>query len=140
MSVYPASIAELWVRNPQVLDDPDYVRESLLAACDNGGFSVIGIDIREFSPRGVTGMVLLSESHVSIHTWPEYHFAAVDIFSCSGAGWEALEELKRRLDVERADVRELDRGVMESARPGVRRTAAGISNEGSSATNRLSGS
>ena len=108
-------IAELWVRSSHVLDDADYVRESLLTACRKGGFSVIGIDIREFSPRGVTGIVLLSESHVSIHTWPEYHFAAVDIFSCAGAGWEALEELKRKLDVERMEVRELDRGVMEPA-------------------------
>ena len=110
-------IAELWVRSSHVLDDADYVRESLLTACNKGGFSVIGIDIREFSPCGVTGMVLLSESHVSIHTWPEYHYAAVDIFSCAGAGWEALEELKRRLEVERMEVRELDRGVMEPAHP-----------------------
>lgn len=128
-------IADLWVRNSRVLDDPDYVRESLLAACNIAGFAVIGSDIHEFSPRGVTGMVLLSESHVSIHTWPEYHFAAVDIFSCAGAGWEALEELKRRLDVVRAEVRELDRGVMESAG-----RTAGISNEGPTATSRLAGS
>ena len=110
-------IAELWVNSSHVLDDPDFVRESLLAACNKGGFSVIGIDIHEFSPRGVTGVVLLSESHMSIHTWPEYRFAAVDIFSCAGAAWEALEELKRRLDVERMEVRELDRGVLGQAQP-----------------------
>ncbi len=116
-------IAELWVRDSRLIDDPDYVRESLLAACHKGGFSVIKIGTHAFSPCGVTGMVLLSESHMSIHTWPEHGYAAVDIFTCGGAAREALEELKRRLDVEHMDVQELDRGVVGSAQP---RTASAV--------------
>ena len=75
-------IAELWVRDPHLIDNPGHVRESLIAACHKGGFSVIKIGTHQFSPCGVTGMVLLSESHMSIHTWPEYQSAAVDIFTC----------------------------------------------------------
>jgi S-adenosylmethionine decarboxylase proenzyme len=110
-------IAELWVKDPHLIDNPDHVRESLLAACHKGGFSVIKIAIHQFAPCGVTGMVLLSESHMSIHTWPEYGYAAVDIFTCGGAAWDALDELKRRLDVEHMDVQELDRGVVGPAEP-----------------------
>ena len=105
-------IAELWVRDPKLLDDPRQVRAAMLAACRQGNFSVINLDVHEFSPHGVTGFALLSESHMSIHTWPEYGYAAVDVFTCGGDAWEALEELERRLDVEQMDVQELDRGIV----------------------------
>ena len=110
-------IAELWVKNPRLLDDPDVVRDGLIAACRQGKFSIITIDVHEFSPHGVTGVALLAESHMSIHTWPEYGYAAVDIFTCGGEPWEALEEMGRRLDVEHMDVRELDRGLMGPFEP-----------------------
>ncbi len=105
-------IVEAWTHDPQVLDDPAYVQESLLAAARRGNFSVVGVDVHEFSPHGVTGVVLLAESHMSIHTWPEYCYAALDIFTCGGDPWAALEELKERLHAERVDVRELDRGSL----------------------------
>ena len=105
-------IAELWVRDRSLLDDPDLIRNALLAACQQGDFSVIKLNVHQFSPHGVTGVALLAESHMSIHTWPEYGYAAVDVFTCGGEAWDALEELERRLDVEHMDVRELDRGIV----------------------------
>jgi len=110
-------IAELWVRDPLLLDDPDVVRDGLLAACRKGKFSIINLNVHQFSPHGVTGVALLAESHMSIHTWPEYGYAAVDIFTCGGEPWDALEEMERRLDVEHMDVRELDRGLMGPTEP-----------------------
>jgi len=108
-------IAELWVRNPHLLNDLDLIEDALLAACERGGFNVLNVSTHAFSPYGVTAIVLLSESHMSIHTWPEYGYAAVDIFTCGGEPQRALEELERRLDVERMDVRELDRGIVGQA-------------------------
>ncbi len=105
-------IVELWTRDPQVLDDPVYLRDSLLAAADRGNLAVIDISMHEFSPHGVTGIVLLAESHLSIHTWPEHRYAAIDLFTCGGDPWAALEELKERLHAERIEVRELDRGIL----------------------------
>ncbi|MFQ5789455.1 MAG: adenosylmethionine decarboxylase [Acidobacteriota bacterium] len=110
-------IAELWVRDPRVLNDSAYLRDCLIAASDKGGFSVLHVSMHAFTPHGVSGVVLLSESHMSIHTWPEYDYAAVDIFTCGGAPREALKELERRLDVEHMDVRELDRGIVGQAEP-----------------------
>ena len=116
-------IAELWVRDPDLIDDPEVVRESLLAACRRGNFSVINLEVHEFAPYGVTGVVLLAESHMSIHTWPEYRYAAVDVFTCGGEAWDALEELERRLDVEHMEVQELDRGVLGPPEPRTAYTA-----------------
>ncbi len=108
-------IAELWVREPQVLNDPDLVRDTLLAASERGGFTVLNLSSHTFSPHGVTAVVLLSESHMSIHTWPEHGYAAVDIFTCGGSPRKALEEIERRLDVDRMEVREMDRGLLGQA-------------------------
>jgi S-adenosylmethionine decarboxylase proenzyme len=105
-------IAELWVKDRNLLNDPDLVQNALLAACQQGDFSVIKLNVHQFSPHGVTGVALLAESHMSIHTWPEHGYAAVDVFTCGGEAWDALEELERRLDVEHMDVRELDRGIV----------------------------
>jgi S-adenosylmethionine decarboxylase len=105
-------IVELWVRDPRSLNDPEYLRQSLQAAAEAARFHVVDVRVHGFNPHGVTGFLLLAESHMAIHTWPEYRYAALDIFSCSGAPWEALQELKRRFDVERMEVRELDRGIL----------------------------
>ena len=111
-------IAELWVRNPNLLNDPDYIRDALVAASKLGGFTVLNVSTHAFAPHGVTALVLLSESHMSIHTWPEHAYAAVDIFTCAGSPGRALRELERRLDVENVEVRELDRGLVRPAAPG----------------------
>ncbi|GIX31034.1 MAG: S-adenosylmethionine decarboxylase proenzyme [Porticoccaceae bacterium] len=116
-------VAELWVRDPRTLDDAAGLEQALLAAAERGRFTVLDRKIHAFSPHGVTGILLLSESHLAIHTWPEYGYAAVDVFSCSGAPWEALEELKERLDVEHIEVRELDRGLLRSVGAGSLRLA-----------------
>lgn len=110
-------IAELWTREPSVLDNPDLIRDSLIAAAKRGNFSVLNVSVHQFEPQGVTGILLLSESHMSIHTWPEYGYAAVDIFTCGGAPEMALQELKRRLDADRMEVQELDRGLVGNSSP-----------------------
>lgn len=105
-------IVELWTAKTHLFNSPDLIRESLLAAARRGRFTVINLDVHAFSPHGVTGMLLLAESHISIHTWPEYGYAALDVFTCGGDPWSALDELKARLHIERMDVQELDRGIL----------------------------
>ncbi len=59
------------------------VKNKFLKSAESGGFSIIKPFFHEFKPIGFTGILLLSESHMSIHTWPEYNYIAVDVFSCS---------------------------------------------------------
>ncbi|SFR84683.1 adenosylmethionine decarboxylase [Sphingomonas jatrophae] len=67
------------------LDEPALIERALRAAVAGAGATLLGLKLHHFGGcQGVTGVALLAESHVSIHTWPEHRYAAVDIFLCSG--------------------------------------------------------
>lgn len=65
-----------------LLDDGTRLRKILVAAAEGAGATVLDARFRSFRPSGVTGVVLLSESHIAIHTWPERGYAAIDLFTC----------------------------------------------------------
>lgn len=75
-------LLELRDCDPRLLDDLDYIRRELLGAAAAVDAHVIGESFHQFSPQGVTGILSIAESHISIHTWPEYGYAAADIFTC----------------------------------------------------------
>jgi S-adenosylmethionine decarboxylase len=65
------------------LGDPDLIDAAMRAAAEEAGATILHSHFHHFSPNGgVSGVVVLAESHMSIHTWPERDFAAVDIFMC----------------------------------------------------------
>jgi S-adenosylmethionine decarboxylase len=65
-----------------ILDDLKKAKEAMVSAAKLAGATVLGAHFHRFSPHGLTGVVVLAESHISIHTWPEYGYAAVDVFTC----------------------------------------------------------
>ncbi len=75
-------ILEMWDCDREVLDDAKKIREILRRAAIEAKATVIKVFCHEFSPAGVTGVVLLAESHLTVHTWPEEGYAAADIFTC----------------------------------------------------------
>ena len=75
-------IAELSGGCPHLLNDEDYIKRSLEEAASKSGATLLNIASHKFDPQGVTAVALLSESHISIHTWPEHGYAAVDAFTC----------------------------------------------------------
>lgn len=68
----------------ELIDDSLVLQEYLVNIANELGFNAIGKQSHKFKPVGVTSLILLSESHISIHTWPEYCFGAIDILTCSG--------------------------------------------------------
>jgi S-adenosylmethionine decarboxylase proenzyme len=68
--------------NSDILDDIDLIKNILKEAASLSGATIIGETFHKFQPVGVTGVVSIAESHICIHTWPEYSYASVDIFSC----------------------------------------------------------
>lgn len=87
-SSYPDSLClhtlvELNQCDASLLERIGFVRKSLVGAVQEGGGTIVKTLFHEFSPWGVSGVVVITESHVTIHTWPEHRYAAVDIFSCS---------------------------------------------------------
>lgn len=88
-------LADLYGCPTEKLTHVDVVREIMLRIVEGAGFNAVGEKFHQFQPVGVTGVILLSESHFSIHTWPEKGLATADIFSCSGreSAYKALELL-----------------------------------------------
>lgn len=99
------------------LDDVVGVEAAMVEAAGAMGAHVVGAHFHRFEPHGVSGVVVISESHLTIHTWPEYGYAAVDVFTCGAqvdppAAVEALEAAFEPTDVQRA---ELSRGRLPVA-------------------------
>ena len=96
----------------ELLDDLDYIRDSMVSAATETGATIVGQTFHKFSPTGVTGVVAIAESHLCIHTWPERRYAAADIFTC-GTGFDpasAAELIIEKLSCERPTIREVSRG------------------------------
>ena len=102
--------------DPMLLDDMAMVKEVLLAAAEEAGATVVGEVFHKFSPVGVTGIVCIAESHISIHTWPEHRYAAVDIFSCGEdfKPMEAAHFIAEGLQAHHCNVMEVKRGVVNT--------------------------
>lgn len=77
------TLIELEACDPELLKRIPHVRRLLPQAVRDGGGTIVRSLFHEFSPWGVSGVVVITESHVTIHTWPEHRYAAIDIFSCS---------------------------------------------------------
>ncbi len=75
-------IAELYGVDRELIAREENVRRIVEEVVDEAGLTKVGSVYKQFNPHGVTGIVLISESHVSIHTWPEYELVNLDIFTC----------------------------------------------------------
>lgn len=85
-------VAEFLGVDPEKLSRVENVKRILERVLINSKLNVVANVFHQFAPYGVSGVFLLRESHLSIHTWPEYEYAAIDIFSC-GAEEDALQAL-----------------------------------------------
>ncbi len=108
-------ILELQGCPADILDDPEVVSRIMVSAVEVSGATLIQPFFHQFAPQGVSGVVIISESHFSIHTWPEYGYAAVDIFTC---GDEidmdaATEHLRRGLGADHIQKMVLSRGALD---------------------------
>ncbi len=107
-------LLELKDCNEEVLNDLDFLKDCLNEAAICCGASVVGQSFYRFSPYGVSGVVNIAESHISIHTWPEYGYAAVDVFTCGDTvdPEKAARLITERLEAKDRSVIELRRGIM----------------------------
>ena len=107
-------LLELRDCNRELLDDLPHIRSSLMQAARDVGATIIGDSFHQFSPQGVTGVIAIAESHLCIHTWPEYGYAAVDIFTCGEAfkPQKAVDLVVRSLQSRDHSVIEIERGIL----------------------------
>lgn len=108
-------LLELKICNEEVLDDLDFLQHCLNEAAVESGATVVGESFYHFSPCGVSGVINIAESHIAIHTWPEYQYAAVDVFTCGDDvdPEKAARLITERLGAQNHSLMELRRGIME---------------------------
>lgn len=105
-------LIELSGCDPTVLADHPALRAALHEAARAAGSTVLSEVTHAFSPHGFTAVLLLAESHIALHTWPEERYVAADIFTCGACDpARAAEVLAGRLRAQRVDALTVDRGV-----------------------------
>lgn len=111
-------LAELYDVDDAVLDDPEALRHVLRTALTDSGATVHGIHTHHFTPHGVTVLAMLSESHASIHTYPESGSAFVDVFTCGYTADPVAATRRIAAGVEAGSVhsQEIPRGELTTAR------------------------
>jgi len=106
-------LAEVYGCEFRILNDLDRIREILVSAALTAGAEVRETAFHRFSPQGVSGVVVISESHLAIHTWPELGYAAVDVFTCGERvdPWVALDSIAKDFGSTNVTAQEMKRGV-----------------------------
>lgn len=105
-------IAEFYKCNPITINDIHAVETIMTEAAGISGATIIKPFFHTFSPQGVSGIIVISESHFAVHTWPEYSYAAVDLFSCSDFQYEkALKHIKDKFESYEYMINVINRGL-----------------------------
>ena len=100
----------------EVLNDLSFLKGVMLAAAREAGADILEESFHQFEPQGVSGVVIIAESHLFIHTWPECGYAAVDIFTCGDyvRPEKAAQILIRELGARNHSVLEMRRGILDT--------------------------
>jgi spermidine synthase len=99
----------------ETLNDVAHIEKSMLDAATLAEATVISSTFHHFSPFGVSGVVVIQESHLTVHTWPEYGYASMDIFTCGDAvnPWVAYKFLQTEFGAQHGSAMEMQRGVLD---------------------------
>ena len=91
------------------------IKKALAQAVKACGATLLKIELHKFSPQGVSGVAIIAESHISIHTWPEYQYTAIDIFTCGNEvdPYQAISSLKSSFKPKDVQLLEVKRGILK---------------------------
>lgn len=103
-------LADFW--SEKKIEEKKEIKRLLLGSAKEAKSSPLKISIYKFSPQGITGLVLLAESHIAVHTWPEIGYVAIDIFTCGKDTMpdKALDYFKKELSPQKVVVNKVERG------------------------------
>jgi S-adenosylmethionine decarboxylase len=103
-------LLEFWqVEN---IDSIKTIKKALIEAVEAAGATLLKIELHKFSPQGISGVAVIAESHISIHTWPEYNYVAIDVFTCGQKvkPYRAVAALKKSFQPKKFKIKEIKRG------------------------------
>jgi S-adenosylmethionine decarboxylase len=99
----------------ELINDARGVEDTLVEAVRISGAKIVQSVVHQFNPHGISGVVVIEESHFSVHTWPEYGYCALDIFTCGDEidYYSALQYLKEEFQAKNLSVTEMKRGMLD---------------------------
>ncbi|MTI71732.1 MAG: S-adenosylmethionine decarboxylase proenzyme [Firmicutes bacterium] len=108
-------LVEFYDCDKAILNDHDKIEKHMNKAAKRANATVVESAFHFFNPWGVSGAVVISESHLTIHTWPEFGYAAVDLFTCGDEvnPWVAFKYLEEKLMAKKIETKEIPRGVVK---------------------------
>lgn len=103
-------VADFW--NSKVIEDKKELEQLLQGAAKAAKSQALQVSIYKFAPQGITGVILLAESHIALHTWPEINYIGIDIFTCGmeARPKDALLYFQKHLAPKRVEITEMKRG------------------------------
>jgi len=109
-------LAEFYNCDRAILNSVEKIELYMKRAAIECEATIVNSVFHTFNPHGVSGVVVIAESHLAIHTWPEYGYAAVDVFTCGDMvdPWVATEALKEYLQADSIKTVELKRGELKN--------------------------
>lgn len=115
-------LAEIYGCDFDILNNQEKIEEIMVNAALEAGAEVREYVFHKFSPQGISGVVVISESHLTIHTWPELGYAAVDVFTCGDRvdPWDACNYLSSRFNAKQLKAEETTRGIFPDAVPNLK--------------------
>lgn len=107
-------LAEFYDCKREILNDVKKIEKIMVEAVNVIKATIVSRGFHKYNPHGVSGVVVIAESHLSIHTWPEYNFASVDVYTCGETidPWSAYEYLNKKLKAKKSNVLEIKRGII----------------------------
>ncbi|HCJ67331.1 MAG TPA: S-adenosylmethionine decarboxylase proenzyme [Elusimicrobia bacterium] len=107
-------LIELYGCEEKILNSVSKVEVIMTEATKACGAQIIDVIFHRFNPHGVSGVVVIAESHFAIHTWPEYGFASIDLYTCGEEidPWKAHQYLVKKLKPKNSTVLEMRRGIL----------------------------
>ena len=111
-------LIEFYNCDEEILKNPTLIKEHMNKAAKIANATIVESVFHHFNPYGVSGAVIISESHLAIHTWPEYGYAAVDVFTCGDKidPWTAFKFLEDVFKSDRSESIEVPRGMVDKIR------------------------
>jgi len=110
--------AEFW-QTQKNIDNEQELEKILIEAAKHSDSTPLKVAIEKFDPQGITGVIILAESHISVHTWPEENYVAIDAFTCGEhtVPLKAIEYLQKQFEPKLVQIQEIKRGIKANANP-----------------------
>jgi S-adenosylmethionine decarboxylase proenzyme len=116
-------LVELYGCDAKAITDVRRVEEIMVGAAKHAKATIVDVVFHSFNPHGISGVIVIQESHLTIHTWPEYNFASVDVYTCGNKvnPWTAYKYLAKHFRAKNVTALEMKRGVLNLASSGAAR-------------------